>query len=108
MRPGPHGTVSVNPDFSIPAHPNVFVIGDAAGAPGADGKALPGLAAVAKHEGQFVGDLIRHRIEGTVATTVFRYRDYGTMATIGRSAAVVDLRGFRLTGIFSSDSVTDL
>ena len=101
MRPGPHGTVSVNHDFSIPAHPNVFVIGDAAAAPSADGKPLPGLAAVAKQEGQFVGDLIRHRIEGTVATTVFRYRDYGTMATIGRSAAVADLRGFRLTGIFA-------
>ena len=101
MRPGPHGTVSVNPDFSIPGHANVFVIGDAAAAPGEDGKPLPGLAAVAKQEGQFVGDLIRHRIEGTAVTTVFRYRDYGTMATIGRSAAVADLRGFRLTGIFA-------
>ena len=64
LRPGPHGIVSVNPDFSIPAHPNVFVIGDAGAAPGAGGKAPPGLAAVAKQEGQFVGDLIRHRIEG--------------------------------------------
>ena len=41
---------------------------------------------------------IRHRIEGTVTTTVFRYRDYGTMATIGRSIAVADLRGFKFTG----------
>jgi NADH dehydrogenase len=101
MRPGPHDTVSVNSDFSIAAHANVFVIGDAAAAPAADGKPLPGLAAVAKQEGAYVGNLIRHRIEKTGTTTAFRYRDYGTMATIGRSAAVADLRGFRLTGTFA-------
>jgi NADH:ubiquinone reductase (H+-translocating) len=101
MRPGPHGTVSVNPDLSLAAHPNIFVIGDAAAVFGADGKPLPGLAAVAKQEGQYVGNLIRHRIEGTAATAVFRYRDYGTLATIGRSAAVADLRGFKLTGTFA-------
>jgi NADH dehydrogenase len=98
LQPGPHGSVLVNPDFSIAAHPNIFVIGDAAAASGMDGKPLPGLAAVAKQEGGYVGNLIRRRIEGTNATTAFRYRDYGTMATIGRSAAVADLRGFRLTG----------
>lgn len=101
MRPGPHGTVSVNRDFSIAAHPNVFVIGDAAAASQADGKPLPGLAAIAKQEGRYLGNLIRHRIEEAGTTTVFRYRDYGTMATIGRSAAVADLRGFRLTGTFA-------
>ena len=93
--------IRVNPDFSIAAHPNIFVIGDAAGASGTDGKPLPGLAAVAKQEGAYVGNLISRRIEGTGTTTVFRYRDYGTMATIGRSAAVADLRGFRLTGTFA-------
>ena len=98
MQPGPHDTVRVNPDFSIAAHPNIFVIGDAATVSGMDGKPLPGLAAVAKQEGGYVGNLIRHRIEGTVTTTVFRYRDYGTMATIGRSIAVADLRGFKFTG----------
>lgn len=98
MQPGPHGSVRVNSDYSIAAHPNIFVIGDAAAASGMDGKPLPGLAAVAKQEGGYVGNLIRHRIDGTDATTVFRYQDYGMMATIGRSAAVADLRGFRLTG----------
>ena len=101
VQPGPHGAVHVNPDFSIAAHPYIFVIGDAAVASGIDGKPLPGLAAVAKQEGRYVGNLIRHRIEGAATTTVFRYRDYGTMATIGRSAAVADLRGFRLTGTFA-------
>lgn len=97
MTPGPHGAVNVNPDFSIAAHPNVFVIGDVADASGAGGTSLPGLAAVAKQEGSYVGNLIKNRIEATGDTIAFRYRDYGTMATIGRSAAVADLRGLRLT-----------
>lgn len=101
MQPGPHGSVRVNPDFSIAAHPNIFVIGDAAAASGIDGKRLPGLAAVAKQEGKYVGNLIRCRIEGADAPTGFRYRDYGTMATIGRSTAVADLWGYKLTGTFA-------
>jgi NADH dehydrogenase FAD-containing subunit len=98
VQPGRHGAVGVNPDFSLPGRPNVFVIGDAAHAPGSDGKALPGLAAVAKQEGQYVGNLLRRRIARNDATPGFRYRDYGTMAIIGRSAAVANLRGFRFTG----------
>lgn len=101
MRPGPHGAVRVNPDFSIAAYPNVFVIGDAATVTGANGKPLPGLAAVAKQEGRYVGKLIKHRVDGTGTMAAFRYRDYGTMATIGRSAAVADLRGLKLTGSFA-------
>ena len=77
--------VRVNPDFSIAAHPHIFVIGDAAAASGMDGKPLPGLAAVAKQEGNYVGNLIRQRVAGADPKTVFRYRDYGTMATIERS-----------------------
>jgi NADH dehydrogenase len=98
VRPDRHGTIDVNPDFSLAGHPNVFVVGDAARALGPDGKPLPGLAAVAKQEGRYVGHLLRRRIAGQGATPGFRYRDYGTMATIGRSAAVADLRGFRFTG----------
>jgi NADH dehydrogenase len=101
MQPGPHGSVRVNPDFSIAAHPNVFVIGDAATASGMDGKPLPGLAAVAKQEGRYVGNLIKCRIEGADTPAGFRYRDYGTMATIGRSTAVANLWGFKLTGPFA-------
>jgi NADH:ubiquinone reductase (H+-translocating) len=101
VQPGPRGTVSVNPDFSIPGQPNVFVIGDAATVSGADGKHLPGLAAVAKQEGQYVGNLISRRLKGDNTASVFQYRDYGTMAVIGHSAAVADIRGFRLTGSFA-------
>ena len=98
QKAGPHGKVQVKEDFSITEHPNIFVVGDAAEATGSDGKPLPGLAAVAKQEGQYVGDLLRRRISRDQTHRPFRYRDYGTMATIGRSAAVADLRGFRLTG----------
>jgi NADH dehydrogenase len=98
VKPGPQGTLKVQEDFSVPGHSNIFVIGDAAEATGSDGKPLPGLAAVAKQEGQYVGDLLRRRISGDETSRPFRYRDYGTMATIGRSAAVADLRGLQLTG----------
>ncbi len=98
IEPTRHGTVPVNPDFSVPGHSNVFVIGDAAHFVGSNGKPLPGLAAVAKQEGQFVGEVIRRRIAGQTVSSKFRYRDYGTMATIGRSAAVADLRGLKLKG----------
>lgn len=93
-----HGTVEVNPDFSLPAHSNIFVIGDAALVRTADGTPLPALAAVAKQEGAYVGNLIRCRLSGEPPPTPFRYRDYGTMAIIGRSSAVADLRGFKLEG----------
>ena len=101
VQAGPRGTVGVNPDFSVPAHPNVFVIGDAAMASGTDGAPLPGLAAVAKQEGRYVGNLINRRLKGGDTASVFQYRDFGMMATIGRSAAVADIRGFKLTGTFA-------
>ena len=93
-----HGMVEVNPDFSVPGHSNIFVVGDAALVRTADRTTLPGLAAVAKQEGAFVGNLISSRISGEPQPTPFRYRDYGTMAIIGRSSAVADLRGFKLKG----------
>ncbi len=98
VQPSAHGAVRVNTDFSVAAHPNIFVIGDAADASDANGKPLPGLAAVARQQGSYVGDLIRNRIAAADEPPVFCYRDYGTMATIGRSAAVADLRGLKLTG----------
>jgi NADH:quinone reductase (non-electrogenic) len=101
LKPGPHGAVKVERDFSVPGLPNVFVIGDAAEATDAVGKPLPGLAAVGKQEGQYLGALLRRRLAGDRDIPTFRYRDYGTMATIGRSAAVADLRGAHFTGTFA-------
>lgn len=93
------GRVKVEPDLSLPGHPEVFVIGDLASlAPG--GKPVPGVAPAAKQMGAYVGAAIRDRLAGR-APGPFRYRDYGNLATIGRMAAVVDLRGLRLTGVFA-------
>lgn len=93
------GRVKVEPDLSLPGHPEVFVIGDLASL-ALDGKPVPGVAPAAKQMGAYVGAAIRDRLAGR-APTPFRYRDYGNLATIGRMAAVVDLRGLRLTGVFA-------
>lgn len=93
------GRVKVEPDLSLAAHPEVFVIGDLASVT-QDGKPVPGVAPAAKQMGAYVGAVIRARLAGR-ATRPFRYRDYGNLATIGRMAAVVDLRGLRLSGFFA-------
>jgi NADH dehydrogenase len=91
------GRVMVMPDLSVPKHPNIFVIGDTAHVLDMGGKPLPGVAPVAKQEGKAVAEAIRGRIEGRPVAP-FRYRDPGSMATIGRKKAVVQFRGIRLSG----------
>jgi NADH dehydrogenase len=95
---GRGGRVRVAPDLSVPGHPEIFVIGDAALVAGPDGAPLPGLAPVAKQQGQYVGGLIEHRVRGEPAPAPFRYRDEGTLATIGRHSAIADLGRIKLTG----------
>lgn len=90
--------VKVAPDCSVPGHPNIFAIGDVASYQGADGQLLPGLAPVAKQQGDYVGRLLARRIAGKSAPAPFRYRDYGALAVIGRSRAVADFGRLRLTG----------
>jgi len=90
------GRVPVDPDLSVPGHPDVFVAGDLAILQ-VDGKPVPGVAPAAKQMGAHVAAAIRARLAGR-ATRPFRYRDYGNLATIGRRAAVVDLRGLRFSG----------
>jgi NADH:ubiquinone reductase (H+-translocating) len=92
------GRVKVMPDLTIPGYPNLFVIGDLAHVVGADGKPLPGLAAVARQQGRYVGDLIRRRLQGK-AVSPFRYRDRGNLAVIGRHAAVADLHSLHFAGL---------
>ena len=92
------GRIAVKPDLSLPGAPNVFVIGDAAHALSDDGEPLPGLAPVAKQQGAFVADLIARRVKGDRRPLRFRYRDRGSLATIGRSAAVADFGWLRLRG----------
>jgi NADH:ubiquinone reductase (H+-translocating) len=91
------GRVLVNPDLSIPGHPEIFVIGDMASLKDARGRPLPGVAQVAMQQGAWAAANILRAIEGKPAR-VFRYRDLGNMATIGRNSAVADIRGLRLTG----------
>ena len=92
------GRVRVQADLSVPGQPDIFVIGDAAAASGADGKPLPGVAPVAKQQGRYVADLL---IARTRARTLppFCYRDFGSMATIGRKRAVAQLAAVKLSGL---------
>jgi NADH:ubiquinone reductase (H+-translocating) len=95
------GRVKVAPDLSLPGHPEVFVAGDLASVLQANGQPVPGVAPAAKQMGAFVARLLRARLVGRPLEpgAPFVYRDYGNLATIGRMAAVVDLRGFRLSGL---------
>ncbi|MEW6252054.1 MAG: NAD(P)/FAD-dependent oxidoreductase, partial [Planctomycetota bacterium] len=90
------GRVLVRPDLTVPGYPNVFVIGDLAHC-AQDGEPLPGVAPVAMQQGRYVARLIAARLRGA-ALPPFRYHDRGRMATIGRAAAVAELRGLRLWG----------
>jgi NADH dehydrogenase len=92
------GRVLVGPDLTLPGHPEIFCIGDTAHVAGADGKPLPGLAPVAKQQGAYVARVLRARLAGKSTPGPFRYRDFGTLATIGRRAAVADFGWLKLTG----------
>jgi NADH:quinone reductase (non-electrogenic) len=94
------GRVIVNPDLTVPGHPNIFVIGDTAHVAGPDGNLLPGVAPVAKQQGKYVAKLLRARREGKILPP-FRYRDYGSLATIGRKSAILQIGRFRMKGFLA-------
>ncbi|HUR88353.1 MAG TPA: NAD(P)/FAD-dependent oxidoreductase [Ramlibacter sp.] len=102
------GRVIVEPDLSLPGHPEISVIGDLASAksyaPGRDPSPVPGVSPGAKQMGRMAAANIVRRMAGQ-PTQSFRYRDYGTLATIGRNAAVVDLVSpighFKFSGFFA-------
>jgi NADH dehydrogenase len=98
VEPDRGGRIAVNSDISVPDHPEIFVIGDAARVPWTDDELVPGLAPAAKQEGAYVADVIRARIENRPAPKPFRYRHVGSLATIGRNHAAVDLGWLRLKG----------
>jgi NADH dehydrogenase len=91
------GRVLVRPYLSVPDHPEVFVIGDAAAIHGDDGEPVPGVAPAAKQMGNYVGRLIAARLAGK-SLPAFRYRNLGELATIGRRAAVVKFGRLHLKG----------
>ena len=91
------GRVKVRADLSVPGHPEVFVIGDTAALTGANGAMLPGVAPVAKQQGQYVARALVALHQGR-PPVVFCYRDFGSLATIGRSRAVAQFGKLRLSG----------
>jgi NADH dehydrogenase len=92
------GRVAVAPDLSVPGHPDIFVIGDAARVPWTGDQLVPGLAPAAKQQGAYVASVVSARIAQRPAPVPFRYRHVGNLATIGRHTAVVDLGWLRLKG----------
>ena len=92
------GRVPVQPDLSVAGHPDVFVIGDLAALNDPSShKPLPGIAPVAIQQGTAAANNVWRRASGQ-PTQPFRYFDRGTMATIGRAAAVAEIRGLHLWG----------
>lgn len=94
------GRVKVNPDLSVPGHSEIFVIGDTSHCVGASGSPLPGIAPVAKQQGEYIGRLLKARSLGNDSPP-FRYRDFGMMATIGRKSAVAQLWGVHFDGLLA-------
>jgi NADH:quinone reductase (non-electrogenic) len=93
------GRVTVEPDLTLPGHPEVFALGDMVRVrnPGGSSTVLPGVAPVAMQQGRYVAKVVRDRLRSR-PTQPFRYRDKGNLATIGRGAAVADIKGLRLSG----------
>ena len=94
----PYGRVKVDEQLRIAGYDRIFAIGDTASSNGWDGKPVPGLAPAAKQAGIYVSGLIRADLVGQSHVAPFRYRHQGSMATIGRKAAVVDFGWMRLHG----------
>jgi NADH dehydrogenase len=90
--------IEVDPTMAVAHYPYVWAIGDIAGAKDAQGRFLPQVAPVALQQGKFVGEQIL-RLTAGKALTAFKYRDKGSMATIGRHKAVVQVGKFTMTGI---------
>ncbi|MBD2616039.1 NAD(P)/FAD-dependent oxidoreductase [Nostoc punctiforme FACHB-252] len=94
------GRVIVEPDLTIKGYKNIFVIGDLGNFSHQDGKPLPGVAPVAKQQGEYVAALIKKRLSGQKLPQ-FRYNDVGSLAMIGKNLAVVDLSFIKLQGFLA-------
>lgn len=95
------GRVQVQPDLTLPGHPELFVAGDLAALSQADGKPVPGVAPAAKQMGKYVAEVIGARLHGKPGPGPFTYADYGNLATIGRMAAIVHLGRLQLSGVLA-------
>jgi NADH dehydrogenase FAD-containing subunit len=91
------GRVKVQPDLTVPGHPEIFVVGDTASLQ-QDGKPLPGVAQVAMQQGRYAGRLIDRWVSGKPAPQPFRYFDKGNMAVVGKGFAVLQSGKIHLSG----------
>jgi len=94
------GRVRVNPDLSVPGHPEIFVVGDTASLD-RDGVPLPGVAQVAMQQGCYAGKLIHRRLTGKAAPRPFSYFDKGSMAVVGKNFAILQARKLHLHGFLA-------
>jgi NADH:ubiquinone reductase (H+-translocating) len=91
------GRIEIEPDLTLPGHPEISAIGDMSSLAGADGRPLPGLATVAIQQARHAARGIREG--GTGASKPFRYFDKGALAVVGRGRAVCEVRGLELSGV---------
>jgi NADH dehydrogenase len=89
--------LQVNPDLTVPGHPDIFAVGDTITIAGPDGKPVPGIAPAAKQEGRYAASLIRARLDGRTLPP-FRYKHQGSLAQIGKRLAVIDFGWLKLRG----------
>jgi NADH dehydrogenase len=96
------GRVTVEPDLSLPGHPEVIALGDMVRVKTAAGDAVtfPGVAPVAMQQGRYAAEVISARLRSQIPDP-FRYHDKGNLATIGRGSAVADIKGIRLSGFIA-------
>jgi NADH dehydrogenase len=92
------GRVTVEADLTLPGHPEVFALGDMVRI--RDRDLLPGVAPVAMQMGRYVAEAVRARLQGRTPRP-FHYRDKGNLATIGRAAAVADIKGVKVSGFLA-------
>jgi NADH:ubiquinone reductase (H+-translocating) len=92
------GRLKAQPDLTVPGHPEIFAIGDAAIVLRPDGQPVPGIAPAAKQEGAYVAKVIRARVSGAPVPPPFRYKHAGDLATIGKRRAVIDFGWIKLKG----------
>jgi NADH:ubiquinone reductase (H+-translocating) len=91
------GRLQVEPDLTVPGHPDIFAIGDTVTVAGPDGNPVPGIAQAAKQEGRYVAEAIKARLRGRMIPP-FRYKHAGSLAQIGKRKAVIDFGWIKLRG----------
>jgi NADH dehydrogenase len=89
--------LKVEPDLTVPGHPDIFAVGDTTTIAGPDGNPVPGIAPAAKQQGRYVASLIRARLQGRTLPP-FHYKHAGSLAQIGKRLAVIDFGRIKLRG----------